>query len=229
MIERDITLCREANARYHVAHISTAPAVEMVRQAKAEGLAVTAEVCTHHLLLTDEACRSADPNTKMNPPLRPLADVEACRCGLLDGTIDCIVTDHAPHSAEEKATGFLAAPPGIVGLETAIGVAARAMVQSGLADWPQLIAWLTTGPAAVLSHPGARGHGMRRELIRVGAAADLTLIDPQLQWTVDPKSFLSQSRNTPFAGWSLTGRAVATIRGKRVSSALPNLAERTSG
>ena len=139
MIERDIALCRKAGSRYHVAHVSTARAVELVCKAKAEGLPVTAEVCNHHLILTDEACADADPNTKMHPPLRTRADVDACRRGLLDGTIDCIVSDHAPHTAEEKAAGFLKAPPGIVGLETAVGLAAHAMIETNLADWPRLV------------------------------------------------------------------------------------------
>ncbi|MDO8632603.1 MAG: amidohydrolase family protein, partial [Phycisphaerales bacterium] len=204
MIERDIALCRETGARYHVAHISTAKAVELVRRAKSEGLPVTTEVCTHHLMLTDEACAQADPNTKMHPPLRPQADVAACRHGLLDGTIDCIVTDHAPHTAEEKSAGFLKAPAGIVGLETAVGIAAKAMIESDLADWPQLIGWLTAGPARVLRREG--------HTLEIGHAADLTLIDPNRRWTVDPDRFLSKSRNTPFGGWELTGRAVGTVR-----------------
>ena len=204
MIERDIALCRETGARYHVAHISTAKAVEMVRRAKADGLPVTTEVCTHHLTLTDEACAQADPNTKMHPPLRPQSDVEACRRGLLDGTIDCIATDHAPHAREEKSAGFIKAPAGIVGLETAIGVAAKAMVEPGFADWPKLIGWFTVGPAGVL----------RKKMngLEGGGAADLTLIDPNRRWTVDPDGFLSKGGNTPFGGWALTGRAVGTVR-----------------
>ena len=208
MIERDIALCRETGGRYHVAHISTARSVELVRQAKRENLPVTAEVCTHHLVLTDEACANADPNTKMHPPLRSRADLEACRRGLLDGTIDCIVTDHAPHTPEEKAVGFLEAPPGIIGLETAVGLAARALIEPGLADWARLAAWFTTGPARVLGREVAR--------IEPGATADLTLLAPQARWTVAPEQFASKGRNTPFAGWKLVGRAVGTIRGRRV-------------
>jgi dihydroorotase len=209
MIERDIRLCRETGARYHVAHISTAKAVELVRGAKAEGLPITAEVCTHHLLLTDEACAGADPNTKMHPPLRTEADVQACRRGLLDGTIDCIVTDHAPHTAEEKAVGFLSAPPGIIGLETAVALAARAMIESQLAGWPQLVAWFTAGPARVLNLPP--------RAVKVGNRADLALIDPEVRWTVDPERFMSKARNTPFAGWTLVGRSMGTIRGRQVN------------
>ncbi len=234
MIERDIDLCRKTGGRYHVAHISTAKAVERVRRAKAEGLPVTAEVCTHHLVLTHEACAGADPNTKMHPPLRTAEDVQACRAGLLDGTIDCIVTDHAPHSAEEKAVGFLKAPAGIVGLETALGLAAKAMIENspvsplaaregggsavrgsnppssplskGGGDWPRLIAWLTTGPSRVLHRPPPA--------IQAGAPANLTIIDSSASWLVDPAAFESRGRNTPFSGWKLPSRVRATIRGR---------------
>jgi dihydroorotase len=212
MLERDLMLCRETGARYHVAHISTARAVEAVRRAKAEGLPVTAEVSPHHLALTDEACAKADPHTKMHPPLRTAADVDACRRGLVDGTIDCIATDHAPHTLQEKAAGFAAAPPGIVGLETAVGVAARAMIQTNLADWLQLVHWFTRGPCRVLR---------RLETpILAGHRALLTLLDPEVGWTVDPTTFLSRGRNTPFSGWTLQGRAVGTIRGKHVARPL---------
>lgn len=205
MIDRDIALCRETGGRYHVAHISTARAVDMVRRAKAEGVPVTSEVCTHHLLLTDEACSDLDPNTKMHPPLRPQSDVEACRRGLLDGTIDCIVTDHAPHAADEKDMGFLAAPPGIVGLETSLGLAAKAMIETGLADWPRFLEWFTAAPARVL--------GRTAPSLEQGRTADLTIIDPRGHWTVDPDRFAGKGRNTPFGGWSLPARAVATVRG----------------
>jgi dihydroorotase len=208
MIERDVDLCRKTGGRYHVAHISTERAVELVRRAKAEGLPVTSEVTPHHLLLTDEDCSTGDPNTKMHPPLRTRKDVEACRQGLLDGTIDCIATDHAPHAADEKARGFLKAPPGLVGLETAVGLAARAMVESGLAGWDKLVRWFAGGPARVL-RLDRRGH-------ETGHTANFTLLDPTAAWTVDPNTFQSRSRNTPFAGWRLTGRAVAVIRGIRI-------------
>jgi dihydroorotase len=217
MIERDIALCRETGCRYHVAHVSTARSVQLVRQAKEDGLPVSAEVSPHHLLLTDEACAGGDPNTKMHPPLRTALDVEACRRGLLDGTIDCIASDHAPHTAEEKAVGFLNAPPGIVGLETAVGLAARAMIESALADWPQLLAWFTSGPAAVLN--------LARPEIEPGHPADLTMIDPQARWTVDPRRFLSRGRNTPFAEWKIIGRPVGTIRGPSLAL-IPEAADR---
>ena len=205
MIERDIDLCRRTGGRYHVAHISTGKAVELVRRAKREGLPVSTEVCTHHLILTDEACKDADPNTKMHPPLRPQADVEACRQGLLDGTIDCIVTDHAPHATDEKARGFARAPAGIVGLETALGVAAKAMIESGLADWPRCVGWFTSGAVNVLADAS--------HAITPGSAASLSLIDPNTAWTVRADRFLSKSCNTPFDGWSLPAQSRATLRG----------------
>lgn len=208
MIERDIDLCRKFRARYHVAHISTARAVELVRRAKAEGLPVTTEVCTHHLMLTDDACATADPNTKMHPPLRPQGDVDACRQGLLDGTIDCIVTDHAPHTPQEKAAGFLKAPAGIVGLETALGLAAKAMIDTGLADWPRLIHWFTAGAARVMHRPA--------QPITPGSEANLTLIAPRESWRVDAQKLYSKSKNTPFDGWELTCGIKGTIRDSQV-------------
>jgi dihydroorotase len=220
MLERDIDLCRQTGGRYHVAHISTARAIELVRQAKAQGLPVTAEASPHHLALTDEACADGDPNTKMHPPLRSRADVEACRQGLLDGTIDCVATDHAPHTGEEKAAGFKNAPPGIVGLETAVGVTAQAMIESGLADWPTLVAWFTSGPAGVLGalSPSSAVAG-KPSGIALNAPAELALLDPTRRWTVDPRQFSSKSRNTPFGGRELVGRGVATVRGRRLTLA----------
>lgn len=209
MIERDIALCRETPARYHVTHVSTARSVDLVRNAKADGLPITAEVCPHHLMLTDESCAGLDPNTKMHPPLRTSVDMEACRKGLVDGTIDCIASDHASHCSQEKSAGFLDAPPGIVGLETALPLAAKAMIETGLADWPALIAWFTVGPANVL--------GLSAPSTLTGTPANLTIIDPGLAWTVDPERFASKGRNTPFAGWEVTGKALATIRGRRMS------------
>ena len=212
MIERDIAVSRETGGRCHIAHISTARGVDLVRQAKALDTPVTAEVCPHHLVLTDEACAAGDPNTKMNPPLRTRADVEACRRGLLDGTIDCIVSDHAPHTSEEKAAGFLKAPPGVVGLETAVALAGQAMIESGLADWARLVRWFTTGPANVLDR--------RRNPLEIGARADLTLLDPREKWIVRPHRFQSKGWNSPFAGWLVTGRPVGTIRSVRLALAV---------
>jgi dihydroorotase len=207
MIERDINLVRETGARYHIAHISTAIAVDLVRAAKAEGLPVTTEVCVHHLLLTDEACADADPNTKMHPPLRPAHDVAACVEGLNDGTIDCLVTDHAPHAADEKSLGMIKAPPGIVGLETSFGLSANLFCHSD-ADWRRLIRWMTAAPARVLDLPVG--------YLPPGAPADITLIDPNAVGRVDPAQFQSKCKNSPFAGAPTRGRVVATWVGGRL-------------
>jgi dihydroorotase len=202
-LQRDLTLVRKTGARYHVCHISTARAVELVRRAKAEGLPVTAEVCPHHLLLTEQSCETFDTNFKMNPPLRADEDVQACLQGVIDGTIDCLVTDHAPHGIQEKELEFLTAPFGIIGLETALGLFIKALIEPGHLDWSQLIDLMSTRPARVL--------GLPRGSLAVGAHGDITLIDPNLEWTVDVNQFLSKSRNCPFHDWQLRGRAVKTI------------------
>jgi len=208
MLQRDIRLVREVGARYHAAHLSTAGAVKLVRRAKHDGIPVTAEVCPHHLLLTDEACATYDSNYKMNPPLRSRDDVRACLEGVVDGTIDCLVSDHAPHGIQEKELVFADAPFGIVGLETALPLFIKALVTPGLLDWPQLIRRMTVNPARVL--------GLPKGSLAVGADADVTLIDPDVVWTIDIANFRSKSSNSPFGGWEVRGRAVATIVGGQV-------------
>ena len=203
MIERDLALARAAGVRYHVAHISTAGAVELVRRAKAAGQAVSAEVCAHHLVLTDEACAGYDTNCKMSPPLRSAADVAACRAGVADGTIDCLVTDHAPHTAAAKQLEFAQAPMGIIGLETAVPLFVEALIETGVVDWPRLVAALSARPAELLGVAGGT--------LQVGSVADVTVIDPAREWTIDAGSFRSKSRNTPFDGRRVRGRAVRTI------------------
>jgi len=203
MLRRDLELVERTLARYHVLHVSSAGSVKMIREAKAAGLSVTAQATPHHLLLTDAACMDYDPNYKVNPPLRGAADVEALRAGVADGTIDCLATDHAPHSKEEKEMEFGLAPFGIISLECAVGLYARALVDTGLMDWPALVARMSVNPAAVISRPLGT--------LNVGAAADVTLIDPRRRWTVDINAFASRSRNCPYHGWKLKGRPVATI------------------
>ncbi len=212
MIQRDLTLVRETRARYHVCHVSTAGSVDLVRRAKAEGLPVTAEVCPHHLLLTEDACESYDTNFKMNPPLRTRADVNACLQGVVDGTIDCLVTDHAPHGQQEKEHEFLEAPFGVIGLETALPLFIQALIAPGLIDWSDLIERLTARPARVLS--------LAKGTLAPGGDADVTLIDPDLAWTIDAKQFRSKSRNCPFDGWNVAGRAVMTLVGGEVKHSL---------
>jgi dihydroorotase len=209
MIARDLLLNQRIGARYHVQHISTAGAVELVRQAKKQNQPVTAEASPHHLLLTDEACESYDSNTKMNPPLRTRADVDACIQGVVDGTIDCLATDHAPHTREEKELEFDKAPFGIVGLETALPLYARALVEPGHLTWLQLIEKMTAAPARVMKLKG-------KGTLAAGADADVTIFDPRATWLIDVEKFHSKSRNTPFAGWAVTGKVRYTIVAGRI-------------
>ncbi|MFQ5804990.1 MAG: dihydroorotase [Phycisphaerae bacterium] len=208
MTQRDITLARQAGVRYHVAHASAAGTVELVRRAKQEGLPVTTEVTPHHLLLTDEMCASYDPNFKMNPPLRSQEDLQACLEGVRDGTIDCLISDHAPHVNSEKELGFQDAPFGIVGLETALPLFVKALAEPEVLDWPRLVAAMSTRPAQLLGVAGGT--------LKVGSPADVTLIDPETAWTIDAEKLRSKSRNTPFDGWSVRGRAAMTLVGGEV-------------
>jgi dihydroorotase len=206
MVSRDLHLAELTGARLHIAHLSTAGSVRLVREAKDRGIDVTAEVSPHHLTLTDEAVSTYDTNAKMAPPLRPERDVQAVREALVDGTIDAIATDHAPHSPVEKDVEFNAAPNGIVGLETALPLILR-LVHEGRLPVDTALRRLTTGPARILRID--KGH------LSIGAAADVTIIDPALEHEIDPTRFYSKSRNTPFTGWKLRGRAVRTIVGGR--------------
>jgi dihydroorotase len=209
MVARDLLLNRTIGCRYHVQHISTAAGVELVRAARQRGMKVSAEATPHHLLLTDESCRSYDSNYKMNPPLRTAADMEAVIAGVKDGTIECLATDHAPHLAEEKELEFQYAPFGVIGLECALPLYLKALVEPRHVTWRKLVELMSTGPARVL---GLANKGTLAE----GADADVTIIDPKMQWTIDPAQFKSKSRNCPFGGWSVTGRAVTTIVGGQV-------------
>ena len=177
----------------------------MIRRAKRDKQTVTAEVSPHHLLLTDESCREYDTNFKMNPPLRTAADVAACIEGVKDGTIDCLATDHAPHRTEEKELEFPDAPMGIIGLECALALYVKALIDPGHIDWLKLIDLMSTRPAQIIK--------LDRGTLRDGAVADVAIIDPQLAWTIDVKKFKSKSRNCPFNEWQVKGRAVATIVG----------------
>lgn len=208
MTSRDIALAEATGGRLHIMHVSTAGSVEIIRRAKRRGVRVTAEVCPHHFTLTDECLRTFDANFKMNPPLRCRSDVEACLAGLADGTIDCIVTDHAPHAREKKMQELDQAPFGIVGLETALGLVITQLIEPGHLSWSQAIEKLSTNPARVL--------GLPKGTLAPGADADLTIIDPGYAWTVDPARFRSKSTNTPFAGWHLRGRAETVIVGGRI-------------
>ncbi|MCA1321332.1 dihydroorotase [Bacillus tianshenii] len=202
-IARDILLAEAAGCHYHVCHISTKESVRVVRDAKKAGIKVTAEVSPHHLLLSEEDIPGLDSNFKMNPPLRGKQDQEALIEGLLDGTIDFIATDHAPHTAEEKAEGMEKAPFGIVGLETAFPLLFTNFVETGKCTLKQLLEWLTIKPAEVFNLPFGR--------LEEGAPADLTIIDLQSKSAIDPGDFLSKGINTPFTGWECKGWPVQTI------------------
>jgi len=201
-VARDLMLAESTGAHLHVAHVSTAGAVELIREARNRGLHVTAEVTPHHLTLTDEATLGFDTNTKMAPPLRSAADVEACRRGLADGTIDAVATDHAPHAVHEKEVEFTTAPSGVLGLETALPVVLD-LVRSESLTPLQLIRRLTTNPARIL--------GLDLGRLDTGSSADVVVIDSERSWVYDPYKGYSKSRNSPWAGQTLQGKVVATI------------------
>jgi dihydroorotase len=206
MTARDLSLAELTKCRLHIAHVSTAGSVRMIRDAKARGVRVTAETCPHYFTLTDEAVRGYNTMAKMNPPLRTPEDVAAIKQGLKDGTLDVIVTDHAPHGMDEKSGEFDFAPFGIVGLETSLGLTLQ-LVQEGVLSLSVAIQKLTTNPASVMK--------LSKGTLSIGAAADITIIDPDLAWTVDASQFKSKSKNTPFNGWKLKGKAVQTIVGRK--------------
>ena len=207
MVARNIELAEQTGGRLHVAHVSTAGTVRMVREAKSRGLRVTAEVCPHHFILTEEAIREYNTNAKMNPPLRTRKDVEAIKSAFKDGTIDAIATDHAPHATHEKQREFEYAPFGIVGLETALGLSLL-LVEEGVLTLTQMVRALTTGPA--------QAFGLAKGTLAAGADADITIVDADMQWIVEPDTFRSRGRNTPFGGWKLKGRVVNTVVSGRV-------------
>ena len=210
MVARDILLAELTGAHVHIAHLSTAGAVRLVRDGKSRGVRVTAEVTPHHLVLTEDAVREYDPNTKMSPPLRTKRDTEALVEGLVDGTIDCIATDHAPHALSEKEGEFDHAAFGIVGLETAVAVLLDRLVHPGLVPLPTLVARMSSDPARLLNLPGGR--------LTAGAPADITILDLEAEHVVEPARFRSRSRNTPFGGWKLRGAPWMTIVGGRIVS-----------
>ena len=212
MIGRDIALSEVTGGRLHVMHVSTAGGVALIRAAKARGARISAEACPHHFTLTDDGLRGFDSNFKMSPPLRTAVDVEAIIAGIVDGTIDCIATDHAPHAREKKMLELDRAPFGILGLETAVGLAVTRLVATGRIGWPRLVEAMSTLPA--------RSLGPNRGTLRPGAVADITIIDPAVSWRVDVQQFRSRSINSPFHGWTLQGRAAFTIVGGRVKHRL---------
>jgi dihydroorotase len=209
MAARDVLLARLTGGRLHLAHVSARETVEVVRAAKKSGTAVTAEATPHHLTLTDECLRGYDSRFKVNPPLRAREDVEAITAALADGTIDCLASDHAPHTVEEKERELAACPNGVVGLETTVGVVLTDLVAPGKVPLMRAIEAMTIGPARAL--------GLDRGTLKLGAVADVTVIDPDVEWVVDPESFRTRGRASPWAGKRLKGGAVMTIVGGRVA------------
>lgn len=207
-IARDLLLSEMTGGRLHIQHVSTRAGVAMIRAAKERGVLVTAEATPHHFTLTDEAVESYRTDAKVNPPLRGAADRKAVIAGVADGTLDVIATDHAPHHYDEKEQAFEDAPFGLVGLETALALGLTELVERGVIDLPTLILRMSTAPARAFGLPGG---SLQRD-----AVADVTVIDPAFEWVVDPKRFLSKSRNTPFTGRTLRGRAVYTIVDGRI-------------
>lgn len=206
IIERDVRLNRDIGCAYHVQHMSCGGSVEIVRRARQAGQPVTAEVSPHHLLLTEDACGGYNTQAKMNPPLRGRADIAALKEGVADGTITVLGTDHAPHSEDEKARDFASAPFGIIGLDCALPLYMRALIDDGVIGWPRLLALMTSEPAALV---GLDRMGLGS--LTVGGPADITVIDPDLEWTIAPEEFRSRSRNCPFFGWKVRGRALAVV------------------
>ena len=203
MLWRDVQLVKKTGVRYHAQHISTAGAVDIIRQAKREGLPVTCEVTPHHLLLTEDYVVDYDTHYKVNPPLRTAADVQALREAVRQGLVDALATDHAPHLQSEKELEFLAAPFGIASLECALPLYIKALIESGVTNWSDMLAMLTWRPAKIINVDKGR--------IGVGDRADLTLIDPDAEWVIDADAFYSKSRNCPYHGWTVKGKVAATV------------------
>jgi dihydroorotase len=205
MIFREITLAELTGARVHILHVSTAGGVELIRRGKQRGVRVSGEACPHHFTLTDACLRTFDSNYKMAPPLRTDADVQAILEGLCDNTLEVIATDHAPHAPEKKMRELDQAPNGIIGLETLLPICVQALIETKRLTWPQLIEKLTINPAKVL--------GIDRGTLKAGAVADVTILDPTAEWTIDPSKFRSKSRNCPWAGQKVRGRAETVLVG----------------
>ena len=203
-VARDIEIANYLDARVHLAHMSLKRSIDLIRTAKAQGIKVTAEACPHHFALTDEACATFDTSTKVNPPLRAQEDVDAIKAAIADGTIDCIVTDHAPHTKEDKEVGFDGAPFGLIGLETSLGLTIKELVKPGIIDLPKMVDRMSTSPAHIV---GLKTKGAIKE----GMDADIAIIDENKEWKVTKEGFASKSKNSPFIGWILTGEVQHTI------------------
>ncbi|KAA0023516.1 dihydroorotase [Antrihabitans cavernicola] len=212
IVARDALLARDAGTRVHICHASTAGTVELVKWAKGQGISITAEVTPHHLLLDDSRLATYDAVNKVNPPLRETSDVEALRQGLADGTIDCVATDHAPHAEQDKCCEFAAARPGMLGLETALSIVVRTMVEPGLIDWRGVAKVMSERPAEIVGLPD------QGRPIEVGEPANLALVDPDASWTVTGPALASIANNTPYEAMTLPGRVTATLLRGRVTA-----------
>jgi len=208
MLWRDIQLLKKTNVHYHAQHISTIGAVELIRQAKKDFLPVTCEVTPHHLLLTEECCAEYDTNYKVNPPLRTAKDVEALKQAIADGLVDALATDHAPHLQSERELEFLTAPFGIASLECALALYVKALIEPGILDWPGLIRLMTEKPAKII--------GVDKGTLGIGKQADVTIIDPNVEYKIDVNTFHSKSRNCPYHGWTVKGKVEKTIVGGEI-------------
>ncbi len=208
MLWRDVQLVRKAQVRYHAQHISTAGSVEIIRQAKKDGLPVSCEVTPHHLLLTEECCSTYDTNYKVSPPLRGQKDTEALKQAIAEGLVDALASDHAPHLQSEKELEFLAAPFGIASLECALGLYVKALIEPKILDWPGLIRLMTVNPARII--------GIDKGTLTRGKQGDVTIIDPNAEWQIDVNKFISKSRNCPYHGWKIKGKIEKTIVGGEV-------------
>ena len=208
MVDRDIALAESVGARLHIMHVSSARAIDSIRSAKKRGVRVTAEVAPHHFTLTDESLRTFDPNFKMNPPLRSQEHVDACLAGLVDGTIDVIATDHAPHSAEKKQREIDVAPFGIIGLESSLPLSLETLVDSGKLTASQLVEKMALNPSRIL--------GIPKGTLQIGADADVAVVDPELRWRFDVNELHSKSANSPYLGREMKGRAIMTIVGGEI-------------
>ena len=208
MLWRDIQLVKKTNVRYHAQHISKAGSVELIRAAKKESLPITCEVTPHHLLLTEESCLEYDTNYKVNPPLRTEDDIKALKEAIAEGLVDALVSDHAPHLQSEKELVFLRAPFGIAGMECALGLYVKALIEPGVLDWQGLISLLTERPAGII--------GVDKGTLGKGKQGDVTIIDPDVKYKIDVNNFRSKSRNCPYDGWRVTGKVEKTIVGGEI-------------
>jgi dihydroorotase len=212
MLWRDIQLVRKTNVRYHVQHVSTAGAIELIRNAKKEGLPITCEAAPHHLLLTEDCCGEYDTNYKVNPPLRTKSDIEALKEALAEGLVDALASDHAPHLQSEKELEFFTAPFGIASLECALGLYVKALIEPGIVDWLGLMRLMTCGPAKVI--------GIDKGTLGIGRQGDVTVIDPDAEYEINVNKFRSKSRNCPYHGWKVRGRVDKTIVGGEIRFSL---------